>query len=78
MAPEMPKPEESASIENLILQARNSVYEEELFYELSREARQLANQGVRTIEDTIVLSLGDTTQILIDLILVDEATDGDS
>ncbi|KAI9769956.1 MAG: RNA polymerase II mediator complex subunit [Geoglossum simile] len=77
-APEQPKPEDSASIENLILQARNSVYEEELFYELSREARQLANQGVRTVDDTIVLSLGDTTQILIDLIPVGEATSTNS
>jgi mediator of RNA polymerase II transcription subunit 17, fungi type len=77
-APEQPKPEDSASIENLILQARNSVYEEELFYELSREARQLANQGVRTVDDTIVLSLGETTQILIDLIPVGEATRTDS
>ncbi|KAH0543678.1 hypothetical protein FGG08_001993 [Glutinoglossum americanum] len=74
MPPEGPKSEDSASIENLILQARNSVYEEELFYELSREARLLANQGVRTIDDTIVLSLEDTTQILIDLIPVGEAT----
>ncbi|KAI9782595.1 MAG: RNA polymerase II mediator complex subunit [Geoglossum umbratile] len=76
--PDQPKPEDSTSIENLILQARNSVYEEELFYELSREARQLANQGVRTIDDTIVLSIGETTQILIDLIPIDEAASTDS
>ncbi|KAH0565172.1 hypothetical protein GP486_001436 [Trichoglossum hirsutum] len=77
--PEVPKPEESDSVENLILQARNSLYEEELFYELSREARQLANQGVRTIDDTIILSLGDTAaQMLIDLVPVDEATGTES
>ena len=62
------------SIERLILQARNTIYEEELFYELGREARLLANQGVRMIDSTIVLALSDT-RITVDLLpLEDESS----
>ena len=54
-------------MEELILQARNSIYEEELHYELMREARILTNQGVRIKDSTIVLALPDQ-QILVDLV----------
>ena len=58
------------SIEDRILLARNTIYEEELFYELGREARLLANQGVRIIESTIAFSFPER-QVLIDLVALD-------
>ncbi|KAI9786758.1 MAG: RNA polymerase II mediator complex subunit [Peltula sp. TS41687] len=62
-------PPDSSSVEDLILQARNSIYEEELYHESSREARILTNQGVRIHDSTIVCTLPDQQQqILIDLI----------
>ncbi|KAI9795878.1 MAG: hypothetical protein M1825_001069, partial [Sarcosagium campestre] len=43
-------PLDATNPESLILQARNTLYEEELFHELTREARLLANLGVRPID----------------------------
>lgn len=40
--------DENANIERQITEARDSLFEEELFYEISREARSIANQGVTT------------------------------
>ena len=54
-------------IEKLILQARNSIFDEELYHELNREACNLANQGVRCIGDAISLPYGAERQIEIDL-----------
>ncbi|KAI9851272.1 MAG: RNA polymerase II mediator complex subunit [Thelocarpon superellum] len=58
-------------IENLILRARNTIYEEELFYELGREARLLANQGVRVVDSTIMMHLPEH-RISIDLVPLDD------
>jgi hypothetical protein len=44
-------------VEDLIVQARNAIFEEELFHELAREARTLTNRGVRTRDATIMLPL---------------------
>jgi mediator of RNA polymerase II transcription subunit 17, fungi type len=67
--------DEDGSIQTLILRARNSIYEEELFYELSREARLLASKGVRTLDDTLIISLNDNEQIMIDLLSLNENHD---
>ena len=45
------------SIEEQILQARNTIYEEELFHELNREARVLTNQSVRITGSTVIAAL---------------------
>ncbi len=58
---------DTTPIEELILQARNAVYEEELFHELTRETRILTNQGVHNIDSVIVLALPDRRRVLIDL-----------
>ncbi|KAI9833699.1 MAG: RNA polymerase II mediator complex subunit [Phylliscum demangeonii] len=60
-----------APVEELILQARNSIYEEELYHELSREARTLTNQGVRTTESAIVLALPDQRRVVVDMVPLD-------
>lgn len=55
-----------------ILQARNSIFDEELHSELHREARNLINQGVKCIGDTIQLPYEHDQTIEIDLVEYDE------
>lgn len=55
-------------VEKLILKARNSIFDEELHYELHREARNYANQGIRCIGDKILLPYEDEKQIEIDIL----------
>ncbi|KAI9820326.1 MAG: RNA polymerase II mediator complex subunit [Pycnora praestabilis] len=63
---------ETPSTEDLILRARNTVYEEELYYEITREARSLANQGVRTVGSAIHLRIAEKQTIIIDLVTLDD------
>ena len=63
---------EDESIEEEILQARNSLFDEELHAELHREARNLANQGVVCIGDIVQLPYESDKSIQIDLIDIDE------
>ncbi len=56
------------AIAKLILQARNSIFDEELHHELNREARNLVNQGVRCVGDAIILPYEAEKQIEIDLV----------
>lgn len=65
--------EEDASIEALILQARNTIFEEELYHELDREARTLTNQGVRSISNTLFCRISPSQEILLDYISVSDA-----
>lgn len=62
------------AIDEQILQARNTLYEEELFHELGREARLLANQGATMSSKQIKMPLNEQTQIRIDLINLDHDT----
>lgn len=59
-------------IESVIRHARNSLFEEELYFELVREARSLLAHNVQIVDDTIQLNLGtapDAPQtITIDLV----------
>ena len=68
--------EEDDTIEDEILQARDSLFDEELHAELHREARHLTNQGVTCIGDIIQLPFEATKSIQIDLVDIDdEATE---
>lgn len=58
---------ESQSIESTILRARNTIFEEELWQELNREARTLANQGVRLLRDDIICPISSTKRIILNL-----------
>lgn len=58
-------------IDEQILRARNTLYEEELFHELGREARLLANQGATMSSKQIQMPLDEHTQMQIDLIDLD-------
>ncbi|OJJ50756.1 hypothetical protein ASPZODRAFT_137898 [Penicilliopsis zonata CBS 506.65] len=65
------------SNDNLILQARDTLYEEELFHELVREARVVANQGVTTRQNLIQFAVGEQ-EILLDLVDVDQAIESEN
>lgn len=62
------KASDDTPVEKLILQARNSIFDEELHYELHREARYYANQGIRCVGDKILLPYENGKQIEIDLL----------
>ena len=55
------------SIESRILQARDTVYEEELFHELVREARIMGGQGVTTRQNLIRFAVSEEQEIMLDL-----------
>ena len=58
-----------------ILQARNDIFDEELFHELYREARTLTNRGVRCNSDTIIVPLELYQHILIDVVSIETTGD---
>lgn len=60
------------SLESLILSARNTIFEEELWQELNREARILANLGVRLTGDEISCPITATKRIILDLVPIEE------
>lgn len=59
---------EEVPVETLLLRARNSIYDEELFHELHREARNLTNQGVRSNDGKVSIPYEPDKQIEIDLL----------
>lgn len=60
-------PADDGTIENQLLRARKSIFDEELFHEALREARQLTNRGVKCIRNAISLPTDDATRLLMDL-----------
>jgi mediator of RNA polymerase II transcription subunit 17 len=64
---------DDAPIESHILQSRNTLYFEELWQEINREARSLGPFGVRSKEGTIICPLSPNKSLVLDLItLVDD------
>ena len=59
------------SVNEQILQARNTLFEEELFYELGREARLLANQGATMSQNQISMPISDESHVQVDLVGLD-------
>ena len=72
--PSAPASIDTETVEHRILQARDSVFEEELFHELVREARAMASCGVTTRQDLIQIPASDGLEILLDLVDKDEDT----
>ncbi|KAL3443781.1 RNA polymerase II mediator complex component SRB4 [Aspergillus insuetus] len=60
--------QDAASIESRILQARDTLFEEELFHEMMREARILGNQGVTTRQNLVTIPVSEEQEILLDLV----------
>ncbi|KAL2002159.1 hypothetical protein VTN02DRAFT_514 [Thermoascus thermophilus] len=63
------------SIESRILQARDTLYEEELFYELTREARVMASLGVTTQHNLVQFEISEGQEIMFDLVDLEELSD---
>lgn len=61
----------NVSVESSILQARNGLFDEELYHELYREARHLTNRGVRSTNDAILIPFEEDKQIIFDLVTPD-------
>jgi mediator of RNA polymerase II transcription subunit 17 len=62
------------AIEELILRARNNIFEEELFHEITREARTLASQGVHSIGNVIHIPSSDDREVLLDIVPFSDET----
>lgn len=58
------------SLRDQIERARNFIYDDELFFELCREARLLAHVGVRTEEGSVAIDLADQRCIIIDMVCI--------
>ena len=54
---------ESDAVEQEVLQARNSLFEEELFHEANREARSMANLGVISGHDFVTFDLPEKKRV---------------
>lgn len=63
------------SLEGEILEARNSIYDEELVHEIQREAQYLANHGVQCINNQVFLPYESNQQIELSLQSSDEEGD---
>lgn len=48
--------------------ARDFIYEEELFFEILKEARHMASQGITTSEDTVTIDLKAGRCIHLDMV----------
>ncbi|KAL5115739.1 RNA polymerase II mediator complex subunit [Pleosporales sp. CAS-2024a] len=74
---------DSATIEHTIQRARDSLFEEELYHEMSLETRQLLAYGVEYRDSVIYVQASgmnrqrDTTQLLIDCVPLDYRGDAD-
>ena len=60
------------SIEDRILQSRDTLFEDELFHELSREARVIGNMGVKTRQNLIQFEFTEGEEIMLDMVDLDE------
>ena len=64
---------DDAPLESLILRARNTILEEELWQELNREARTLANHHVRWDGTGLSVKLSPTTKVLLTLEILSDS-----
>ncbi|KAI5778910.1 subunit 17 of mediator complex-domain-containing protein [Geopyxis carbonaria] len=63
---------DGSSVRDKLERARNFIYEEELFFEMMKEARSLANAGVKTTEDAAIIEAGDGRSIILDMVPPDD------
>lgn len=72
LKPERAVPDD-APLESLILRARNTILEEELWQELNREARTLANHDVRWDGTGLCVKISPTTKVLLALEILNDS-----
>ncbi|KAF8453616.1 subunit 17 of mediator complex-domain-containing protein [Terfezia claveryi] len=63
---------QTPTLKEKILLARDYIYEEELYFEIMKEARHMASQGVTTSEDTVTIEMKAGRCIHIDMAPIDE------
>jgi len=56
------------SVKDVIRRARNFIYEDELFFEIMKEARHFAGHMMRTSEDSAMIELGGGKMIVLDMV----------
>jgi len=61
----------------LILQARNNLFDEELYHEMHREARNLNNRGIKCTNDAISLPIQADVSLIFDLVSTAQSTEPD-
>lgn len=61
---------DGASLEAVLLESRNSIFAEELWQEINREARILAAYDVRSKDGTVIYPISATKELVIDLVLM--------
>ncbi|KAL1954713.1 hypothetical protein VTO42DRAFT_766 [Malbranchea cinnamomea] len=76
--PKLVDTKDTTPVEADIRQARDTLFEEELFYELYREARSLMRLGVDVKKDSFHFPADDQRQIVVDLVELEEASPGQS
>ena len=72
-SPIAPQPGRDAPLEARVLEARNSLFAQELWYELGREARILAAYNVRPQGSSLNYAIDDNTNMLVELVSLDSA-----
>lgn len=56
------------SVKDMIRRARNFIYEDELFFEIMKEARNFAGHMMRTSEESAMIELGSGKMIVLDMV----------
>jgi len=63
---------EDAKVEAMILQARNTIFDDELWQELNREARTLGSLGIQSRGETLTYPLNPSQTMVLDLVPLPE------
>ncbi|TWU75137.1 RNA polymerase II mediator complex subunit [Metarhizium rileyi] len=63
--------DDDASLESRVLEARNTIFSQELWHELTREARTLAAYGVRPEGSTLTCAVDESAKIILQLLPLD-------
>lgn len=68
---------DDSSLESRVLEARNTIFSQELWHELTREARTLAAYGVRPESSTLTCSVDGSSKIILELLPLDSCPAAD-
>lgn len=69
----LPEPlPQAAPLEDVVLEARNTIFAQELWHEMNREGRQLLSYGVRIDHETLSYSLDQHTRVVFSLHPLDQ------
>ncbi|KAF8477161.1 subunit 17 of mediator complex-domain-containing protein [Kalaharituber pfeilii] len=63
---------DNPTLKDKIETARDFIYEDELFFEIMKEARLIANQGIMTSEDAVTIAITAERSVQIDTAPIDE------